>query len=452
MQSILALNLNPLVVVISDTDTPRLRYILHEIFVRRLGLDVRVTTSYHDTEQQGSLLINYTSKYIPGTIHIHPQGLLSEDDIKPQQIAVSKDPVWRFIFFANTDPVIPFDVFAASFFLLSRYEEYLPHEADEHGRFRAEDSVAYQHGFIQKPLVDIWCEELKQVLLNQNPALVFAETPFTFTSTIDVDFAYRYIGIGPWRNLMKLGKSLVSFNWKRVLEQCLVMLYASKDPYKTYDLIERCAEHNNLPVMYFFLMAYYGHNDKGIFPRSPAMKRLLNKLKKQYIIGLHPSYTSNKDHQLLGAEKKLLEQQLGHRVYHTRQHFLKMELPQTYMRLIEMEFTHDHSMAYPHYCGFRASTCKPFYFFNLHHHTATTFTIHAPTIMDVSLKNNMQLTPEQAMKCIETLMNEVKKVGGHFMSIWHNSNLTEDEEWSGWRDVYEKMHTLAASKISKQID
>ena len=57
-----------------------------------------------------------------------------------------------------------FDIFAASFYLLSRYEEFLPHVKDDYGRFLATESIAFKHDFLKQPVVDIWAYKLKSVL------------------------------------------------------------------------------------------------------------------------------------------------------------------------------------------------------------------------------------------------------------------------------------------------
>jgi hypothetical protein len=43
---------------------------------------------------------------------------------------------------------LPFDPLAATFYLVSRYEEYLPFIPDEHGRFPAKQSFAFSNGFL----------------------------------------------------------------------------------------------------------------------------------------------------------------------------------------------------------------------------------------------------------------------------------------------------------------
>jgi hypothetical protein len=59
--------------------------------------------------------------------------------------------------------------------------------------------------------------------------------------------------------------------------------------------------------------------------------------------------------------------------------------------------------------------------------------------MDVSLKNYLQLPPEQALELIVELMNEVKQVNGTFISLWHNESLGNSRQWQGWSGVFEKI-------------
>jgi hypothetical protein len=58
--------------------------------------------------------------------------------------------------------------------------------------------------------------------------------------------------------------------------------------------------------------------------------------------------------------------------------------------------------------------------------------------MDVALKNGLKLSPQEALIEIKKITDEVKKVGGEMISIWHNESLSNKREWFGWREVYEK--------------
>ena len=88
--------------------------------------------------------------------------------------------------------MLPFDIFAASFFLLSRYEEYLPHVRDVHERFTAEQSLAFKYRFLEKPVIDIWAYKLLGKLQEKFPDYTYKTRAYKYISTIDVDNAYAY--------------------------------------------------------------------------------------------------------------------------------------------------------------------------------------------------------------------------------------------------------------------
>ncbi len=422
--------------------TERLKYILYELLGRRMGFDFLLTDDLNEFKILDGAKINYSETVFEDAINIKPHFLLFEDNIRNQNIEVKSNTEWNKIFFESQSE-IPFDIFAASFYLLSRYEEKLPYESDEHGRYKAEQSLAVKNNFIEIPLIDIWAKHFKEIILTKFPQTKFRENHFKFTSTIDIDFAYKYRGIGLMKQTLKFWKSLLQARFKDCFEQ----LNFKNDPYDTYGFIQKVSTNNQSTLLYFLLMRTGTEFDKNISPKSVEMKNLVIKLSEKNEIGLHPSYFSD-DEKKLKEEKLLLEKISNKKISITRQHFLKFNLPHTYRKLITQGFTDDYSMAYSAICGFRASTSFPFYFFDLEKNETTNLTIHPTTAMDVTLKNYQKLSPEQAISKIEFLINEVKKVDGIFISLWHNSNLCLNDEWKGWRIVFEKMHALTSKKTN----
>jgi hypothetical protein len=57
--------------------------------------------------------------------------------------------------------------------------------------------------------------------------------------------------------------------------------------------------------------------------------------------------------------------------------------------------------------------------------------------MDVTMKNYLQMNPDEAWQLIEKLMQEVKNVNGTFVSLWHNESLKDSGQWAGWRKLFE---------------
>jgi len=429
-----------LVYVFTTQISERLKYILDELLVRRMGIDFFLTEDEREFKSLEGAKLNYSESVFDDAINSSPNGLLDESNIRSWKLEVRENKIWTKLFF-ETNSDIPFDIFAASFYLLSRYEEYLPHESDEHGRFKYEQSIAAQNNFIEIPLVDVWAKKLTEIILAKFPQTIFRKNEFNFISTIDVDFAYKYKGIGFARQTMKFGKSLLQARFKDCIEQ----LNLKNDPYDTYDFIQNTSTNNQSTLLYFMLMRNGTEYDKNISPKSDEMKNLIKKISEKNEIGLHPSYFSS-DEKKLEKEKILLEKISHKRINKSRQHFLKFKLPETYRQLLNNGITDDYSMAYSAICGFRASTCFPFRFFDLEKNETTNLTIHPTSVMDVTLKNYQNISPEQAISKIEFLINEVKKVDGTFISLWHNSNLCLNDEWKDWRPVFEKMHALTTIK------
>ena len=415
-----------------------------------MGIEFKVCSEEEFKNYDGAK-INYSEQVFENAIQIVPHGLLFEENIFPHQIEVADDGIWNKLFFLTSTSEIPFDIFSAAFYLLSRYEEYLPHEVDEHKRFAHQQSLAVKNNFIELPLVDVWAKQFKEIILQQFASIIHQQKVFKFLSTVDIDFAYKYNGIGLKRQVLKLGKSVLHLKFNDAVEQLLVMLGSKKDPYDTYDFIHKTIDNNRLSLQYFMLMKTGTAYDKNIMLHHPLMKSTIKKLMKNYSVGLHPSYYSMENKNVIN-EKLLLEKFTQQNTTQTRQHFLKFTLPQTYQLLESIGFTDDYTMAYSSISGFRASTSFPFLFFDLGKNQSSTILLHPTMVMDVTLKNSHQFTPQQAMQKIEQLINEVKKVNGTFISIWHNSSLCEDKEWKGWREVFEKLHTLASIKTQKQID
>jgi hypothetical protein len=141
-------------------------------------------------------------------------------------------------------------------------------------------------------------------------------------------------------------------------------------------------------------------------------------------------------------EKKRLSEIIREEVTISRQHFLLLSFPQTYRNLISSGISEDYSMGYPGIAGFRAGTCTPFYFYDLIKEEATSLKIIPFMAMDVTLRQYLGLSPEDASEKIEMLMNEVKSAGGLFCSIWHNESLHDSGNWKGYREVFENMNQL----------
>ena len=335
---------------------------------------------------------------------------------------------------------LPFDPFASIFYMLSRYEEYLPHHRDEHGRFMVTESIAYQQGFLQTAVVDRWAMKVKEVVLQHYPDTAFGTRTYTFVQTVDIDAAYCYLHKGVFRTTLGiLRDGIRRHDPQEVKRRVRVLRKLETDPFDTFDYIleqsQRLARHSKL--LFFALMGDYGIYDKPASFHNNDFRQLLQHLGDYAKIGVHGSYYSADEPERLGREIERLADILHRPIVRNRYHFLRFTLPTGYRNLVRNGIAHDYSMGYSELPGFRCGTCTIVPFFDLNSNQEYDLMLHPFMAMDTTFQKYMGLTPEQAITQYHALIDEVRTLGGTFSCIFHNQNLCEDFGWEGWRKVYE---------------
>ena len=189
--------------------TPRNKYIFDLLLNQILGIAYTVITNANAFEKAPNPKLNYSKAAISDSLFIKSVDLLFEEEILEQKIVVSDWKDLKIFFQTSEISAITFDVFAAAFYLVSRYEEYLSCAADKHGRYVATDSLAFQNNFLQTPLVNKYAQLLKEILSSHFPQIEFKEQRYRFISTVDIDNAYAFIGKGFYRTAGALIRSFL---------------------------------------------------------------------------------------------------------------------------------------------------------------------------------------------------------------------------------------------------
>ncbi len=425
--------------------THRNKYIFNLIIKDILGLDFVLTENEAEFKESDKPKLSYTLNPIVDEVYFASRNLLFENGITEQNISVFEYNSQKVFFSTGKLSSLPFDVFAASFYLVTRYEEYLPHIRDEHDRFDAKNSLAFANDFLQKPLINIWAKWIKEILQKKYPNLIFAQKKYSFISTIDIDNAYAYKEKGFTRSVGGYLKSISKFDLSEIKHRSKVLFGFEKDPYDTYDFQLEMLKQYKFKSIYFFLLGDYGVNDKNLPIESKKFQALIKMLGDYAEVGIHPSYGSNKNKDQLKKEVLRLSKVLHKDVTKSRQHFLKLTLPETYRNLIDLDITDDYTMGFASQVGFRASICTAFNFYDLDMELETKLKIHPFAIMEGTLKYYMKVSPQDAMNYIKPLIDEVKSVDGEFMSLWHNDSLNNQTLWLGWQKVYQEMLAYATT-------
>ncbi len=419
--------------------TPRIKYIFNFIFKEVLLCDFEFTSILEDFKNSKLPKFSYADKIVDNELHFRCDSFLTQHSLEPLKI--------EHTFFGNqnvpftvNNSALPFDVFAASFYFLSRYEEYLPFDADEHDRFPAEYSLQYQLDLLKTPVIDGWAMILKNLLLKKFPSLIFGKRKFQFTPTIDVDRAYHFRSSGIVKNTSRIFKAAINLNAEKIIDIIKTGL-GQTDPFDVYEYLAEIHEKHQFHPIFFFLLSHEGNKDfdQNIHPEDEDFKKLILSIAQKAEIGIHPSYTSNTETKKITAELVKLQEITNSKIDSSRQHFLKIRLPSTYLKLIKAGINHDYTMGYASQIGFRAGTCTPFFWYDLQIEKQTHLKIHPFAVMDVTLQQYLKLSPEQAVLQIEELLSNVKIVNGIFSSLWHNESLSETGKWKGWKTVYEQL-------------
>ncbi len=403
------------------------------------GCDFKLVNDKRECETE-HFFINYSDDNLENCLQIVPHGLLSEQSIRqinPEMTEWNGIPV----FFANEGKGVPFDLFSAIFYLISRYEEYLPHSKDEHGRFESSNSLAVKNGFIQKPVVDLWLKQLADQVY-QFSGIQIWNRKYRFISTVDIDKAYAFLHQGLFLSVVGKFRALKGGYDK---ERSEILNGRHSDPFDKSDYFQHHHMKHNLKPIFFILVGDRGRFDKNLSIKKKAMKTMVKNLALWAEVGIHPSYGSFGNKKKVATEMNRLNAFKDVRIAKSRQHYLRFQLPQTYRYLDELGISEEYSLGYADLPGFRAGTCTPFRFFDLTQNKETKMKVVPLVVMDVTLSNYLGLNKEEARAEIKKLVDNVKDVDGTFVSLWHNSSFAALTGMKGWKTVFEYMLDYASS-------
>lgn len=426
-----------MLLVYSISNGPRLQYIVnffsHELF----DTPIRITTSEREYLKFDGPKLNYSYQDLcADEFVVFPSKLLFETGITQQNIQCFETDFGKAFF--ETGGHFPFDIFAASFFLLTRYEEYFPHAKDEYGRYAHTESLAYREEFLNQPLINIWMQEFKLALQVRFPGIRFKGRHFENVITYDIDIAYSYLCKGFLRNIGGTLRSLWKGEWSLIIERWAVLAGSRRDPFDCYEWLDALHLYCRLKPYYFFLVPKNNSQyDKNVSTSSKRFRELVEYYCATYNVGIHPSWQSGDDHSLLREEIEWLEVIGDKDIQASRQHYIRLTLPGTYRDLVSAGIEKDFSMGYGSVNGFRASVSTPFQWYDLENEESTSLTIYPFCFMDANSFYEAKQTPSQAFDELMWYYNAVKKVNGMLITIWHNSILGSDKNTAGWSRMFE---------------
>jgi len=344
------------------------------------------------------------------------------------------------------------DIISATLFMLSRWEETMISEVDHHGRFVFSESVAYQQGFLNRPIVDEYAHILKLWLQTLFPKWHPQPHPFQIQLSHDIDM------VRPFRSRRTAARTLYKdifelHDFKKALSTALSTLWPMiriehSPNFQNIWKLSNISKRHNIDCAFYFMTADYDTFNQNRYKlTSPWAKRMIMKLQELgFEIGFHAGYHTFDNFDLLMIERERLSKALGTEEFGGRQHYLRFQVPLTWQQWEEIGLIYDSTMVYAGYEGFRCGTCHMYRPFDIKQNCELKIWERPLIVMDQTLKQYRKLTPVQGKRQILKLAQKCKQVGGTFTLLWHNTSFCG--EWEPWALMYrEVVENLADMRL-----
>jgi hypothetical protein len=421
--------------LIYTTDiTPRVKYAFKQVCTRILHIPVDFTSTIETFIAHNSLKMSYSKQALGKELHVRSHDLLFEQGLNDLDIRVYDWENTKCFFLNGENGHLPFDIFAASFYLLTRYEEYQPHVKDEFGRYMASESLAFKNNFLEQPVVDIWAYKFLDLLKSFYPEFEFPERVYTVKPIMDIPKAFKFKHIGFFNTITGVFNDVFHLKFTEVYKRFSVLIGLRRDPYDTYKYIINQQKKAKTKFVFFFLVGDYTTYDQSISIQNQNFISLIKHVGDYCQVGLKTTFNALTDVRELKKEKLRLEAVTNKALAGCRQSFSKVNLPESYRNLVELEIFSDFTMGFINHIGFRAGTCTPFLFYDLDYEVQTPLVINSFHFMDHSiLRINSLLDKEQKLKKI---ISEVKAVNGTFVPVYHSYTFSDEPKWKHFKALF----------------
>ena len=335
------------------------------------------------------------------------------------------------------------DIFGSIFFMLSRYEEIVVKERDNHNRFSAKSSVAYKANFLFRPIVNEYLELLFALLNYLFPQLQRKKMHFKVCPTHDVDVPFAYLNVsypavvrrmfGDVLKRKSLKKAFQTYtNWYHVAKNEL-----QYDPAYTFDFIIAESEKRNLKSAFYFLPSSSPEMVMQYPVTLPEMQMLLQSIDKRgHEIGIHGFYGTylNKDAfkgDVLLLQNTLEALEIEQEVKGGRQHYLQWQNPETFNVWENAGIRYDSTLSFADMPGFRCGTCYEYSVYDCIARKKLNLKERPLIAMDCSVLADRYMDlgmTDQALQVFKDLKYHCKYYSGDFVLLFHNTEFITEEQ------------------------
>ena len=242
-----------MILIYCTKTSPRIEYVFDHILNLTLHQKFYITNSKPEFIDFKGYKFSYASAPVSDELFFQSYGLLEETGLDNLIIKTFEWENIKCFFKVGKKSVIPFDIFSAIFFLLSRYEEYMPHSSDNLSHFSYHESFAYKENFLETPIIDIWIEKLVSVLKNKiNLKCKIDSNNQKASIIISSLHTYKYTNKYPFESYMIWFKNLINLNLWEVIEHFFVLLKIIPDPWEIDNHLKNLLISLKTKVLFFF--------------------------------------------------------------------------------------------------------------------------------------------------------------------------------------------------------
>lgn len=411
------------------------------MFTTALGIEIDFTSKLETFIAYTGPKMSYGKGPLGNEFFIEAAPLLFELGVQNVNINIKSWQSNICFFEMGKVSMFPFDVFAATFYLISRYEEYLPHVKDGLNRFDEKQSLCVQNGFAEIPLVDLWLKELFNQIKEVFPELSIAKSSKeSFIPLVEVVSPYKYLNLSILNNLATFGKAFYSLNFWELFEQPMVLLGFKKDPWDTFQEFKTLFFKSKFKTRFFFLFSKGSDMDRGISVRNATFQSLIKEVADYFEVGLLASFPANKRVKQFETERKGLNLLIHRRIEKIRYAWGISTVNESYRNLLMQEVEADYSLGFPSIMGYRASTAIPFFYYDLANEMTTSLKIFPVVANENSLR---QYSPVEGIKKLNAMGKNLPLSSGVHCFAISNRILENSEANKGYRSViidYLKAH------------
>ncbi len=432
------------------------------LFSEFLGLDYKVLVGnnrhyYEIILKNGNRLMikdHFFSKFADGLGYLDEKWIPSRIILASNQFTPAADiPV----IFGDDEMTINrggiicgIDIFASSFFMLTRWEEYVNKNRDSHDRFPATASLSYKEGFLHRAVVNEYAEMLWGMLSHLKIGQERKKRAFRMFLTHDVDAPFLYATNTPFGAFKHMGGDLLkrrdpksafnNFNsWARI------MVGLKQDPFNTFDYIMDVSEQFGQKSDFLFITdcSRPEHDGDCYFDHKLLRSLIANIHGRGHDIGLHLSYGSFIDPVQTKREFHILktacrEEGVIQESWTSRQHFLRWETPTTFDNLEAAHIDYDSTLSYADAAGFRCGVCNEYPVFNILTRRCLNLRERPLLVMECTVIDERYMnlgTGDSAFYLIKSIKDTCRKFNGDFTILWHNTRFVDQREQQLYYDV-----------------